>query len=136
MHQDRITESSNMLHYSNASSIEKGRQYLVIKGGLAWLLWQERGLVNTVVDQGSNDDSLVVYRREEGGETINIMQTKHQKHKEAIRGPRDDLTRCNTLQTERENICGYLPGFGHLPNGRSGGGDSMFVALEACDGWT
>ena len=33
MHQDRITESSNMLHYSNASSIEKIRQYLVIKGG-------------------------------------------------------------------------------------------------------
>ena len=33
MHQDRITESSNMLHYSNASSREKNRQYLVIKGG-------------------------------------------------------------------------------------------------------
>ena len=29
-----ITESSNMLHYSNASSIEKSRRYLVIKGGL------------------------------------------------------------------------------------------------------
>ena len=25
-------ESSNMLHYSNASSIEKNRRYLVIKG--------------------------------------------------------------------------------------------------------
>ena len=33
MHQNRINESSNMLHYSNASSIEKNRQYLVIKGG-------------------------------------------------------------------------------------------------------
>ena len=33
MHQDRISESSNMLHYSNASSIEKSRRYLVIKGG-------------------------------------------------------------------------------------------------------
>ena len=33
MHQDRISESSNMLHYSNASSIEKNRRYLVIKGG-------------------------------------------------------------------------------------------------------
>ena len=32
MHQDRITESSNMLHYSNASSIEKSRRYLVIRG--------------------------------------------------------------------------------------------------------
>ena len=60
-----------MLHYSNASSIEKNRRYLVIKGGLAWLLWQV-GVVNNVVDQGtSNGVSLVVYRREEGGETVN-----------------------------------------------------------------
>ena len=33
MHQDRITESSNMLHFSNEGSIEKSRRYLVIKGG-------------------------------------------------------------------------------------------------------
>ena len=33
MHQNRINESSNMLHYSNASSIEENRRYLVIKGG-------------------------------------------------------------------------------------------------------
>ena len=33
MHQIGLTESSNMLHYSNASSIEKNRRYLVIKGG-------------------------------------------------------------------------------------------------------
>ena len=38
MHQDRISESSNMLHYSNASSIEKNRRYLVIKGGGACLV--------------------------------------------------------------------------------------------------
>ena len=57
-----------MLHYSNASSIEKSRQYLVIKGGLAWLLWQEGEVVNNVVDQGTSSDvSLIVYRREEGG---------------------------------------------------------------------
>ena len=65
-----------MLHYSNASSIEKNRRYLVIKGGgLAWLLWQEGGVVNSVVEWGSNIVSLIVYRREEGEETINIMQT-------------------------------------------------------------
>ena len=52
MHQNRINESSNMLHYSNASSIEKNRRYLVIKGGLAWLLWQG-GVVNSVVELGS-----------------------------------------------------------------------------------
>ena len=38
MHQDRISENSNMLHYSNASSIEKKRRYLVIKGGGACLV--------------------------------------------------------------------------------------------------
>ena len=75
MHQDRISESSNMLHYSNASSIEKNRRYLVIKGGLAWLLWQVGGVVDSVVELGSSSVGLVVYRREEGEETVNTMQT-------------------------------------------------------------
>ena len=57
-----LTESSNMLHYSNASSIEENRRYLVIKGGLAWLLWQG-GIVNTVVELGVAG-SLGVYRKE------------------------------------------------------------------------
>ena len=62
-----------MLHYSNASSIEKNRRYLVIKGGLAWLLGQG-GVVNSVVELGSSSVGLVVYRREEGEETMNTMQ--------------------------------------------------------------
>ena len=64
-----------MLHYSNASNIEESRRYLVIKGGLAWLLWQEGGVVNSVVEIGSSSVGLIVYRREEGEETINIVQT-------------------------------------------------------------
>ena len=64
-----------MLHYSNASSIEKNRRYLVIKGGLAWLLGQEGGVVNSVVELGSSSVGLIVYRREEGEETVNTMQT-------------------------------------------------------------
>ena len=75
MHQNRISKSSNMLHYSNASSIEKSRRYLVIKGGLAWLLWQVGGVVDSVVELGSSSVGLVVYRREEGEETVNTMQT-------------------------------------------------------------
>ena len=65
-----------MLHYSNASSIEKNRRYLVIKGGgLSWLLWQG-GVVNSVVGRGTSSGvGLVVYRREEGEETMNTMQT-------------------------------------------------------------
>ena len=64
-----------MLHYSNASNREKNRRYLVIKGGHAWLLWQERGVVNSVVELGSSSVGLVVYRREEGEETVNTMET-------------------------------------------------------------
>ena len=60
-----------MLHYSNASSIEKNRRYLVIKGRLAWKLSLEGGVVNSVVELGGISVGLVVYRREEGEETVN-----------------------------------------------------------------
>ena len=47
----------------------------LIKGGLAWLLWQV-GVVNSVVGRcTSNGVGLVVYRREEGEETVNTKQT-------------------------------------------------------------
>ena len=46
------------------------------KGGwLALKLSREGGIVNTVVDRSSSVVSLVVYRREEGEETMNTMQT-------------------------------------------------------------
>ena len=65
-----------MLHYSNASSIEESRRYLVIKGGLAWLLWQERGVVNNVVDRGTQQRRRSRgLAEEEGEETMNTMQT-------------------------------------------------------------
>ena len=48
----------------------------MIKGGLAWLLWQEGGVVNNVVNRGTSSGvSLVVYWREEGEETMNTMET-------------------------------------------------------------
>ena len=56
-----------MLHYSNASSIEESRRYLVIKGGLAWLLRQEGGVVGDVVVLGGLSAGLGVYRRRRGG---------------------------------------------------------------------
>ena len=43
-------------------------------GGLAWLLWQEGGVVNSVVELVSSSVGLVVYQREEGEETTNTMQ--------------------------------------------------------------
>ena len=53
-----------MLHYSNASSIEKNRQYLVIKGGLAWKLSREGGVVVDVVDHRGIGNGLGAYRKE------------------------------------------------------------------------
>ena len=53
MHQDRNNESSNMLHYSNASSIEENRRYLVIKGGACLVaLTRESGRQHRSRSQG------------------------------------------------------------------------------------
>ena len=41
----------------------RNRRYLVIKGGLAWLLWQE-GVIIDVVDHGGINSNLGVYRKE------------------------------------------------------------------------
>ena len=49
-----------MLHYSNASSIEKSRRYLVIKGGACLVALARR--VNTVVELGVAG-SLGVYEK-------------------------------------------------------------------------
>ena len=43
------------------------------------MLWQERGVVNSVVELGGISVGLVVYQREEGEEIMNIEQTKHHK---------------------------------------------------------
>ena len=58
-----------MLHYSNASSIEKNRRYLVIKGGgLAWkLCCIGRRVVGHVVVLDGMSAGLRVYRRRIGG---------------------------------------------------------------------
>ena len=39
------------------------------------MLWQERGVVGDVVVLGGISVGLVVYRREEGEETMNTLQT-------------------------------------------------------------
>ena len=52
-----------MLHYSNASSIEKNMRYLVIKEGGLPGCSDKREVVNSVVELGVAD-SLKVYRKE------------------------------------------------------------------------
>ena len=64
-----------MLHYSNASSIEKRvGDIWWSKGGLAWLLWQG-GVIFDVVEHTDIGSGLGVYQKEEGEETMNTMQT-------------------------------------------------------------
>ena len=43
------------------------------------MLWQERGVIDSVVKLVSSSVGLVVYRREEGEEIMNTEQTKHHK---------------------------------------------------------
>ena len=57
-----------MLHYSNASSIEKNMRYLVIKGGLAWkLCCRGRRVVGDVVVLGGISPVSGSTGEEEGG---------------------------------------------------------------------
>ena len=69
-----------MLHYSNASSIEKNRRYLVIKGGACLVALAREGFVVDVVDHRVTGSGLWVYRKEVmEGNTINnrIIKVKH-----------------------------------------------------------
>ena len=66
----------------------------MIKGGLAWLLWQVGGVVNSVVELGSTSVGLVVYRIEEWGRNskynANISMTMRDM---TVSGARGVLTR-------------------------------------------
>mgnify|MGYP005825906359 CR=1 FL=1 len=61
----------------------------MIKGGLAWLLWQGGDVVDVVDHRGIS--SLGVYRREEGEETVN---TPNHMNNQTIRGARGVLMQC------------------------------------------
>ena len=80
-----------MLHYFNASSIEKSRRYLVIKGGGACLvaLARRRGrqLRSRTGQQQRRSRGLA---EEEGEETMNTMQT--------------DAWRCMTWQVSKLGV--------------------------------
>ena len=53
-----------MLHYSNASSIEKSRRYLVIKGGACLVALARERVIGDVVDHSGISGSLGVYQKE------------------------------------------------------------------------
>ena len=84
-----------MVHYTNASSIEKNRRYLVIKGrGLAWLFLQVGGVGFDGVEHTNIGSGLGVYRKEitEGEHNKNRAIKCKTKQDAAICCARGDLT--------------------------------------------
>ena len=59
----------------------------MIKGGLAWLLWQG-GVVVDVVDHRGISSGLEVDRKEEGEETVNTRKHMHNMTISEARGVR------------------------------------------------
>ena len=84
----------------------------MIKGGLAWLLWQEGGVVNSVVELGSSSVGLVVYRREEGGRNneyhVNRCISMHDK---TSNDARRDLTWYEVMPVKGETSGKVFPVF-------------------------
>ena len=54
----------------------------MIKGGLAWLLWQEEGVVVDVVDHRGIDNGLGAYQKEVTEGEHNKYQSNQMQHKE------------------------------------------------------
>ena len=117
-----------MLHYSNASSIEKNRRYLVIKGGgLAWLLWQG-GVVNSVVELGSSSVGLPKRRGGRNNEyNANRCMTMHDKAK---RDARRALTRYEVMPVKGGNIRESIHGVSIFQTDEPEGKSSMFAMLS------
>ena len=76
------------------------------------MLWQERGVVNTVVVLGSSGISLVVYQIEEGGRNneynANRCITMHDKTSSGARGA---LTRYEVVSVKGESSGKISPVF-------------------------
>ena len=75
------------------------------------MLWQERGVVNNVVDRGSSSVGLVVYRREEGGGNneyhVNRCISMHDK---TSNDARRALTWYEVVPVKGGNIRESIPG--------------------------
>ena len=138
MHQDRITESSNMLHYSNASSREKNRRYLVIKGGACLVaLARERGRQHrsrSGHQQRRQSRSLLDRRGGRNNEyNANRCITMLDKTSSGTRGA---LTRYEVIPVKGGNIRENIPGLSRFRTDESEGKSCVFAMLGMCGGRT
>ena len=137
MHQDRISESSNMLHYSNASSIEKNRRYLVIKGGACLVaLARERGrqLRSRTGQQQRRSRSLPERRGGRNNEYhVNRCISMHDMTSNDARCAQ---SRQQVIPTKGENIRESIPGVSRFRAGEPEGESCRFDRLGVCGGRT
>ena len=126
-----------MLHYSNASSIEENRRYLVIKrGAFLVALARERGhqLRSRTGRQQRWSRSLPERRGGRNNEyNANRCITMHDK---AMRDARRALTRYEVIPVKGGNIRESIPGVSHFRTEEPKGKSCVFGMLEVCGGRT
>ena len=132
MHQNRISESSNMIHYSNASNIEQNGRYLVIKGGACLVaLARERGrqLRSRAGQQQRRSRSLPERRGGRNNEyNANINTTMRDV---TMSGARCALTRQQVIPVKGGKHPGkYSRCF--VFSGRGAGGGKLWVRQVRC----
>ena len=127
-----------MLHYSNASSIEENRRYLVIKGGGACLvaLARERGrqLRSRTGQQQRRSRSLPERR---GGRNNEYNANRFiAMHDMTSSGARGALTRYEVVPVKGGNIWESIPGVLRFRTDESEGQSCVFAMLRMCGGRT
>ena len=101
------------------------------------MLWQERGVVNTVVELGSSSVGLVVYRREEEGRNneyqVNRCISMHDMSRSDARRA---LTWYEVVPVKGGNIRESIPGVSRFRAEEPEGESCEFDRLGVCGGRT
>ena len=126
-----------MLHYSNASSIEKNRRYLVIKGEgacLVALARRGRQLRSRTGQQQHRSRSLPERRGgRNNGYNANRCITMHDMTSSSARCA---LTRYEVIPVKGGNIRENIPGVSRFRTNKSEGKSCVFDILGMCGGRT
>ena len=137
MQQNRIIESSNMLHYSNASSREKSRRYLVIKGGSCLEARQPKWGRQHRSRSGQQQRRSRSLPERRGGRNseynANRCMTMHDM---TCNGAKCALTQYRVILTKGGNIRESIPGVSRFRADETEGESCGFGMLGMCAGRT
>ena len=132
-----LTESSNMLHYSNASSIEKEQAISGDQGGACLVALASRGRQQrsrSGHQQRRRSRSLLLRRGGRNNEyNANISMTMEDM---TMRGARCALTRQEVVPAKGENIRESIPGVSRFRTDESEAKSYEFAMLGMCGGRT